>query len=187
MKALNAKIDWMERYANDPHLMLLVDHIPSLEEMRFDQLLSLYFAELDGYVSFFSYSQPDKGYGGRTFTLQMTDGSTKTLIGPWSSNPAAMEYAGFTPSIDCSLTDDPSAWEKGFNFFAGHCTITFAEQAITTFCPEAQLLHYSTKETPLYLQGLSSDQALAAGGTSQKHLIVLKDGHYKPNRTTTWK
>jgi len=140
MKALNAKVNWMEKYANEPHLEILVDRIPSLEELLYDVKDEyFYLAEKDGYVRFFYYKQPDEGYAGHHFHLRMKDGSEVVLKGPWSSNSGTMNRVGFTPSIEASLTDEPAAFERGYTFKAGAITVDFARKALARFVPDVSL------------------------------------------------
>jgi hypothetical protein len=78
-------------------LELLIDREPTLEELRFVKRRVpgsgtaglLYVAELEGYVRFFlgDPDRPGRGYDGARFTLRLADGSTETLIGPFSSRP----------------------------------------------------------------------------------------------------
>ena len=65
-----------------------------------------YFAEdpTTGRVRYFSYhGEPGRGFGGHTYRLPMVDGSTATLIGPWSSNSHAMNTLGMKPSKEVTI------------------------------------------------------------------------------------
>ena len=65
-----------------------------------------YFAEdpTTGRVRYFSYhGEPGHGFGGCTYHLPMVDGSTATLIGPWSSNSHAMNTLGMKPSKEVTI------------------------------------------------------------------------------------
>ena len=65
-----------------------------------------YFAEdpTTGRVRYFSYNgKPGCGFGGHTYHLPMVDGSTATLIGPWSSNSQAMNTIGMKPSKEVTI------------------------------------------------------------------------------------
>ena len=65
-----------------------------------------YFAEdpTTGRVRYFSYhGEPGHGFGGHTYNLPMVDGSTATLIGPWSSNSEAMNTLGMKPSKEVTI------------------------------------------------------------------------------------
>ena len=65
----------------------------------------MYFAEdpMTGRVRYFFYNQPGHGFGGSTYRLPMVDGSTATLIGPWSSNSHAMNTVGHKPSKEVNI------------------------------------------------------------------------------------
>lgn len=132
MKILQAKIDWKEGFANDARLQLLVDHVPFMDEMRYEQRGNLYFAEKDGYVHFLCEDPRDhSGYGGRAFDLTMKDGTVVVLKGPWSGRAAVMEAAGFTPCVEAILTDDSLAYDRGYTFVSGAVTLDLARLALT--------------------------------------------------------
>lgn len=124
IEIINGRVFWHEAYNNPPGLELLVSRLPKLGEHRFTQKGELYFSDLGGVCSFFSWDgRPDRGYGGATFTITMVDGGTKDLIGPWSSSPSAMNAAGFGPCTDAALTDEPATYERGYTFYAGAVTM----------------------------------------------------------------
>lgn len=129
MKVLDATIDWMQDYANLPSMKILVDEIPEMEELRFTQKGSLYYAELDGYVMFFSYTVPDKGFGGREFKLNMKNGTTKILKGPWSSGSYAMNRAGFGPCVEVSISTH-SIRSRNCSFMHGSVTVNILQNAV---------------------------------------------------------
>jgi len=72
LKIIKAKIEWGLKYANAPNIRLLVDELPSRDDLRYEQRGCLYFAEKDGYVDFYSYSSPGEGFGGRDFRITLT-------------------------------------------------------------------------------------------------------------------
>lgn len=127
MKLLKAKVQWNLEWANSPSLDLLVDHLPSLKEMQFEKKGGSYYAENEGYVEFFHYNGPDRGFGGHHFHLTMKNGKEEILIGPWSSRAGAMN-SKFGPCVDVSITDNPQDYEAGY-FCAGHVTLSIAEEA----------------------------------------------------------
>jgi len=129
VKILAAKPNWYQTFDNYPHMQILVDAIPKTADMRFEKRGDLYFAESDGYVMFYAYHSPGEGYGGAQFHLTMKDGSTAVLKGPWSSRPAQMNLAGFTPSCDVEITSEPAAFERGYTFMAGHVTLAVLREA----------------------------------------------------------
>lgn len=171
MKVLDCKINWYEQFANSPVVELLVDKMPEHEPLRYEEKKCLYFAELDGYVSFFAYSQPDRGYGGRSFPIKMKDGRDMVLKGPWSSNAGEANRLGFTKCLDVHLTDDPEAFKRGYTLYAGHATLELCKKAIEDFCPGVTLL-----------------KEIKWGG--EFYTPVLKDGRRKPNpkqeKGNTW-
>ena len=129
MKVLDAKVNWNQRWASDPTLKVLVDRLPSRDELVYEQKDTLYYAHKDGYVSFFHYSKPDDGYGGRKFELKMKDGSVKILVGPWSSREGVMNAAGFIPCVGCPITDEEKVWEEGLTFYGGSISLLKAIDA----------------------------------------------------------
>jgi len=123
MKLISAKVDWMEGFANKPNLILTVDHIPKRDNMRFRQSGNFYYAELEGYVTFFYYERPGAGYGGSTFSLKMVDGTTKSLIGPWSSRAGSLNTV-FGPCVDVTIIEESNGYRM-----AGAVTLEVAEKA----------------------------------------------------------
>lgn len=133
MKILNARVDWMEGFANDPRLEVLVDELPEWGDMRFRERSGLYYAELEGFVNFMYYGgngENTGGYGGRHFDLKMTNGMTETLRGPWSSRAGCVNRAGFPHCIEVSITDEPDVWERGYTFMAGALTVEKAHECL---------------------------------------------------------
>ena len=116
MKILKGHVDWKEGLANRPSLYLLVDEIPPLDAMRYrldDKGGEIdggyYFAERDGFCSFFSHhgSGNNGGFGGARYDITMIDGTPKTLLGPWSSNAGEMNERGFGPCVEARFATDP--------------------------------------------------------------------------------
>ena len=73
MKALAVKVKWWEGYANDPVLQFLVDEVPPMDAFRFKKNGPIYYAELDGLVRYYAYTNPDMGFGGHHFHVTMKD------------------------------------------------------------------------------------------------------------------
>lgn len=112
MKIINGCVDWMEGWGNRPTIRIAVDKMPDRGGFRYERRKSLYYAELDGLVSFFSCSRPGEGFEGRRFTLTMKDGSEQTLIGPWSSRAGAMNANGLGPCVDVSICEGGSCFDR---------------------------------------------------------------------------
>lgn len=106
-------------------IKLLVDRIPERSEMRFTNRGNRYFSNCGGYVEYFAWKPPGNngGYYNRHFDIIMEDESEVTLLGPWSSRSSAMNKAGFAPSLEVSITDDPRVFLRGYTFYAGAITV----------------------------------------------------------------
>lgn len=129
MQILEARVNWMKDYGNYPVLECLVDKIPKREELRYTQTAGKYWAEKDGYVSFFYHNPGDEtGFGGQVFTLNMFDGSVRNIKGPWSSRCGVMNRY-FPHSVSCTMTDDPKVWSRGYTFYSAHITLELAREA----------------------------------------------------------
>jgi len=124
VKILKAKVNWKDGWANSPMLQVLVDKIPARNELRYEQRGSIYYAEYQGYVEFFSWSgKQEDGYGGRHFRILMKDETEIILKGPWSSRAGVINKIGFGPCLDVSITDDGEVWNKGYTYYAGSITV----------------------------------------------------------------
>jgi hypothetical protein len=100
---MKATVNWYEKYANTPSLVIEGAEYPELSDFRFEQRGVLYYAELNGFVNYFAYESPGRGYGGRHFHITMKDGEERTLIGPWSSRAGCMNQADFGLCVDATL------------------------------------------------------------------------------------
>lgn len=158
MKILKAEVEWHFGYGNTPGFKVLVDQIPDLDDLRYRCVDGKsYYAELDGYVSFFAYEGPGEGFGGRVFPITMEDGTKKDLVGPWSSNSMWMNQVGYGPCVEVSMTADPKVWEKGHTFFRAAVRVDFLLPAIE--------------------EGLFDDARFSPMRTK---LVVDNDDHYYP-------
>jgi hypothetical protein len=128
MKPLACHINWNGQLG--PEVQILVDKMPDHKELRYRTKDGIYLAEKDGYVSFYYWVKPDNGFGGREFPLTMEDGTTRTLIGPWSSNPTSVRQIMGFDSIDVSLVDDPESFMRGYTLFSAHVTPEFFLEAL---------------------------------------------------------
>lgn len=137
MDVVYAEVDWRHGWANDPNLRVLVDKMPDLDDLRYEKKDELYYAELGGYVNFFSWN-PERdgkgrkewqGFGGAVFPITLTNGEKVTLRGPWSSRAGVMNSVGFGPCVEVSLTEDEKAMERGYTFFASAISLDLANKA----------------------------------------------------------
>ena len=94
MKIQESRIDWMEAWDNMPSLYIDVDTVPQDEMVyRAYPVLgggTLYVSDNTPFVAFLLSTGDKSGYGGRKFDLNMEDGSTVTIEGPWSSNSTSV-------------------------------------------------------------------------------------------------
>lgn len=107
------------------NIRLLVDRIPERSEMRFINRDNCWFSNHEGYVEYFGWKPGGNngGYYGRHFDIIMEDESEVRLLGPWSSRSSAMNKAGFIPSLEVSITDDPKVFLRGYTFYAAAVTV----------------------------------------------------------------
>lgn len=96
---VSAQVDWMSHVGNAPHIKLVLAEKPygSLADLRFEARESedgtFYLAKKGEFAKFFFASKRDQsGYGGSIFEITLLDETKKTLIGPWSSNTASINY-----------------------------------------------------------------------------------------------
>ena len=87
MKIKNLTVDWCENWANRPQWRVTFDEPLNALTTPFEDIGDGMLLAVDGeQADFFAYGGPGTGFGGREFTITMTDGSTRVLIGPWSGN-----------------------------------------------------------------------------------------------------
>lgn len=166
MKILNARVRWNTGLANDPRLEVLVDKMPPMADLRYEQKDGCYFAQKEGFVSFFYYTGPGEGFGGSTFKIKLADGTDKDLIGPWSSRSGVMNRH-FPQSLEVSITEDAGSFARGWTLFASALLVDTAKEALEKFVPEATII----KEEPRM-----------CGDPDICYVVVLKDGRRKPLR-----
>ena len=151
MELISGSVDWMDDVGNDPRLQVVVDEIPSRDEMRFEVEDGVYCGIKDGFASYYAWSGDgnDGGYSGRCYDITMRDGTEVTLKGPWSSRAGCVNQRSFGPVVDVRITTDLSALERGYTFRTGSLTLEAAKQAIDLVDEDAHLerrLKYSSNE-----------------------------------------
>lgn len=130
MKPIACSVNWYEGYSNDPVLQIVVDKIPADEELIYEKKgVSLWFAEKDGYVRFFSSrgEENGKGYCGRCFQIKTKGGEEVTLRGSWSSR-AGLINNYFTPQ--CLEVLIKTSSNSNGCWHSGAVTLLFALKAI---------------------------------------------------------
>ena len=141
MRVLKAKINWYDGWANDAKLELLVDKIPSVDEVVHDiveiENAVNFCGSKDGYVHFCSKVKGNSsGFYGTVFTLNTRNGRV-SVAGPWSSRPSFMNklFPRHT-SVDACFTDNEADFDKGYTLYSGAVTLELAEKALTMIHPE---------------------------------------------------
>ena len=129
MNIISARVNWHSEYDNSPTFEILVDKFPDRKDFRYKEKNGIYYAELEGLVSFFYYRSPGNGYGGQKFSIVMEDGTKKDLIGPWSSRSGAVNSIGFGPCLDVFLTNNPESYKRGYTFSASAVSFELAKKA----------------------------------------------------------
>lgn len=172
MKVLDAKVDWFEEYDNEPSLKVLVDRVTPLEEFVYEKKEvggNSYFlyAEKDGDVSYFYVDPSDtRGFGGRSFQLNVKGEGVVTISGAWSSRASVANSLRFGPCVDVSITDDPEAFQRGHTFTAGAISLELAEIACRFARKYAKCdieLEHMIDEATIWNMSLSGGQARAIG------------------------
>ncbi|WP_248514988.1 hypothetical protein [Salinarchaeum laminariae] len=132
MRILDATINWREHVANDPRLQVLVDEIPSRDELRYEHEDGIWCAIADGYVSYFAWSSDgnDGGFSGQSFDITTVDGDAITLRGPWSARAGVVNQRSFGPVVDVQITTDQETIERGGTFSSGSLSLCAAKQAV---------------------------------------------------------
>lgn len=179
MKILSAKVEWHEQFINYPNLVLEVDALPDLDTMVYTERNGIYYAERQGYATYLYYVQPGEGYGGRKFTLKMKGGTTKTLVGPWSSRAACVNQQGFGPIVDVTFK------EGKYSFIAGAVTLRLAQRAMKQFLPDLFLVPLvSSNSEVTYVPSLEAGQPVKwtepYGGGVRTKQVYDKRGWMNP-------
>jgi len=153
MQVKGLKVYWENDFSNDAILEVIVDNIPDYSEImeyeckKFEKI-ELYYAsdEKTGLVNFYlSDFEDHRGFGGRSFKLNMKDGSVVTLVGPWSSRPAIFHKAGFPFCTNIYIT------EERYNHcsYAAFMLNSKLEELIKEFLPELQ--YYIAANGKIYI------------------------------------
>jgi hypothetical protein len=143
MRLLDAQIGYFKQ------IDVLVTHVPALDELRFTPYPLPPDARIDlppqsdppvlyvavhpgGYVDFLLDDGDGQGYGGAPFDLHLHDGTTRVLVGPWSSNGDAV--ARYAPATDIhpmpfTLYENADDFRAGRHGWTGHLTQPAAEHA----------------------------------------------------------
>lgn len=131
---LDAAVNWYHHCANRPRLKVLLNHIPSRDDVTFTHAgnKEFWYGESESGVVYYYSGHPDNpgsGFSGRSFELPTENGSV-TLVGPGDSRASVANNYGFGPVVDVTMTDDPTVMERGHTFYAGSITLDLATEAV---------------------------------------------------------
>ncbi len=128
-KLLDARIDANLR------LRVLVPRIVELQEMTFIHRGNIYLGHHppSGQVWFFHYEGPSTGFGGKTFDLNMLDGSRETLVGPWSAS-IELVYQWFDDIVpkEIMICETPRAFDSDYDNRVGYLDRRTFDLAVDT-------------------------------------------------------
>jgi hypothetical protein len=103
---------------------LLLDRLPALEEYRYKTVhahgCTWYIGLVDGVARFFCHNPRDEsGYGGRTFTGLLENGSSFQVKGPWSSGPSEINsFNVIPPVVEASGTTSEDDFNRGWTLYS---------------------------------------------------------------------
>lgn len=112
MEILGAKVNWNDKYDNNPELVITVKELPKEEEFCYASKplgsgSVLYRAEHNEFVRFYYHDPRDEsGFGGRTFTLKSNFGQDTEIKGRWSSRASAVNRHFRPYSVDVLFAID---------------------------------------------------------------------------------
>ena len=123
MKIKKVRVDWRDGWGNNPQFEVFMegDRTQSSEGIAWEEREGHFRREVGDLVDFLYWTAPGKGFGGRTFSLLMMDGTIKELEGPWSSNSSSLncKFPDRDPCFEVGHTTEPDVWERGHTFYAG--------------------------------------------------------------------
>ena len=150
MNILSAKINWNANYMNFPDLEIEVDEMPDTKTMRYEERNNIFYAEREGYASYFYYKEPGEGFGGREFPITMKDGTEKILKGPWSSRASCVNQMGFGPVVDIVLS------KNQYYRVSGAVTLRIAQKAIKMIPNVFLILHKTNSGDIIFTPSLEA-------------------------------
>lgn len=144
-RILGVDVNWMDRCANSPDLILLVDEYPEHRvytkrpfspEAKRPAGWHVYWSEVDGLVWFFTWGgQPDDGFGGYARDVQLDDGTVEHVVGGWHASSDIPPQAGFPAVARVVLKDDPESGGRSAFALRDRLELTLAK-----FRPDLELI-----------------------------------------------
>lgn len=146
VKVLDAHVrDWGPEYTNLPDLCVLVESLPPDDAFvwNYRDDIHAFWAQHEGIIRYLFHDGTDEnlgGFFGASFTLRMSDGTTKTIRGPWSGDPRVFWRLKDRPMEPVSVVvfvGRPTVkWWQDRIGISGYCLdLTFARRVVKWFCP----------------------------------------------------
>lgn len=157
------KIDWMEKWANDPRIHVELDQPmpqwPSKDTPIWRKYFDMHIAVVGDVAFYFcTDGEPTQGFGGRVFEGTFVDGKKFRYIGAWSSRAACVNGTPDFPQI--------------VDVVIGHCaTGVLADSIIEYFKAHRKELPFGLAWVDCNDMGTIIIQPTKEG--------KLKDSHYK--------
>lgn len=205
MKVINAKVEWFDRFSNNPTFDLLVDEDPNCWHDRkghkcvkqniynnpdvvwhtepfADGKTFAWYMNQDGFVYFFMHNPSNQnGYGGAVYTIYDKSGIRK-FKGPWSSNSEfAAKFVGES-ILGGAMTCDPASFKQGYTFTAAYFTLRVAKVAAKL--AGVELIPCLVKAS--VDDEISSEQSIVVqhGIPNPKQILAYRIKH--PNKPGKW-
>ena len=147
MRVREAKVNWVETFANAPRIEVLMDEVPDTvnvpcEAYEESDEGAMYVGVLDDGAAYLAHNVGNpRGFGGRTFNVSTLKGGTIALKGPWSSSAShAMQVSGRV-MMEASATEKRRAYLVGYTF----CSAALSWSGIVSACAFAGVVLYAVR------------------------------------------
>lgn len=144
MKVTQCQVDWDRGRLNAPEIQVCVDSVP--DDLVYEPTKVkhgvLWFAESEGYASFYLDNDINDGFGGAVIKIRTRHGDHK-LVGPWSSRGGFVNTHLGKKVVPVALTTDPKVMDRGWTFRAAYLTAEKAREALA-LVPDAELVRRTT-------------------------------------------
>lgn len=149
-----------------PDLYVLFDRFMDDSEFvwNFWPETKLFWAEQDGVIRFFYHDASHLNLGGLygdVLTLRMADGSTKTVVGPWSAETREFWERDDRPvepisiiAFSRSAIGDVVPWWSSVGVSGYYLSLDFARHVIQTYCAGYQWIWSDERKTFVLRQGV---------------------------------
>jgi len=134
------EIDWHIHTDNKPSLKVLVDKIPDNDDFIYEEhdvgnSYKFYIANYRGHIRHFLSTSDKRGYGGRTFKINVYIPKIDEVVpvhikGPWDSGVEYIYATTGKAAQNISLTDDFEVFKRGYTFSSAYFDIKLLKNYI---------------------------------------------------------